>query len=137
MFKLIKIRTISKSKMSLKQRIKDKTNNSFQPTVYNQDHSKESQIDQLYNNKNAFTKKSNPYSENKPNPSKSNLCICCKGDFANCTESSICMGLGKCHCKMHEEMNGGDQGDDYDDYDEQQGGFGLNNFIASSQYGNL
>lgn len=53
-------------------------------------------------------------------------CPCCKGNYMGCNNSSMCMGLGQCYCKMHFDM----ENEQPDDEDENQN-FNLGNVFPA------
>ena len=79
----------------------------------------------------SFKKKQKP-TESKPGVQKVERdeklrelqkCTCCKGNYTDCNNSAMCMGLGQCFCKMHLDMENNWE----EDTDE---GFQLGNIIS-------
>ena len=80
---------------------------------------------------NSFKKKNKPI-QSKPGVKKIEheeklrelqKCTCCKGNYRDCNNSPMCMGLGQCFCKMHLDMENNWE-------DESQEGFQLGNIIS-------
>jgi hypothetical protein len=50
-------------------------------------------------------------------------CNCCHGNYNDCNNSPMCMGLGQCYCKMHLDMENNCE-------EEQEENFHLGHFIS-------
>lgn len=79
----------------------------------------------------SFKKKSEP-SQSKPGVGKLDYqeklkelskCKCCFGNYNDCNNSPMCMGLGQCFCKMHLDME-----NNYEEEEEEN--FHLGHFIS-------
>ena len=89
-------------KTSLKERMKEKTRANKKKTVAFMPTNKVS----IFKKKNTSNEKQKEDKIAEMEKKLRNLhkCTCCKGNYNDCTNSSMCMGLGQCYCKMHFDM---------------------------------
>ena len=125
-----KIKKVTKKKLQFKKK-EFKPTNIIKKTSLKERMKKKSKLNkkkgfhfQPSSNINNFKKKKAPEKnetgvkrvEMKKKLNELKKCQCCKGNYNDCNNSAMCMGLGQCYCKMHLDMENQYEDDDQDNF---------------------